>query len=634
MIEKRRKRIRRKKEPIDTYEELSVQSAQSEESEQHPAQDNIQNWRKSLSQITDETRTITDNNRPFIDVTSKLFGRHQTTIPLIVALEELENVGNLYKLRSQNTREIQNIVADCIAKRAGIFSIRKLIYRTVGLGLAGLATTQLLPTERNLDASAFQSFLYTWNLLFSNLIFISSTLIARALLARADRITANVESLINNYKDLEIYLRECCQNELVSIQGNEHYFMKEDLQRINYIVANTWRIFCENTNNDFSVLNKYRIAEASSNMIRSLVSYLLFAKGRTEVFSDNFINDISKEFSSILIENYNKLNKLKKYMSFHRKWHLSFFEMPSFLEFASKISKTLSRLNRVDNPNINQELKNDEFVANFSATSQLHKFFSNLPAFHENLRMLTNIGQSIQKRSGTKCHWFFTTALGSTSALLGGLPYFGQMYDKPEVYGVAFYIVAPIAFLLVCLCEKLLSNIAESENKFKKAYSEYEQNLTKLVDENIINVRQFDSEKLTDHSLKPIHKFKRCMRIIDDVLTRVNIELYSEKERALITVKLFNAFGDFLLKKQQLKSDNDIVVLTNCLANYIESKTSYNILSSLYRVSPARRHLRTELDSSELLSIILNSNKKLESPTNVYRATQGRNFHRDFTISV
>jgi hypothetical protein len=631
MIEKRKKRVRRRKEPIDTYEEQSAHSAQSE---LHPEQDPIKNWRKSLSIITDETHTIIDNNRPFVDVTSKLFGRHQTTIPLIVSPEELENVGDLYKLRSQNIRAIQNIIADCIAKRSGIFSTRKLIYRVVGLGLAGLATTQLLPTEQSLDASAFQTFLYNWNLPFSNLIFISSTLIARYLLSRADKITANVESLINNYKDLEIYLRECCQNELVSIQGNEHYFMKEDLQRINYIVANTWRIFCENTNNDFSALNKYRIAEASSNMIRSLVSYLLFAKGHAEVFSDTFINDISKEFSSMLLANYNKLNKPKKHLSFHKEWHLSFFEMPSFLEFASKISKTLSRLNRANSPNDNQELRNDEFVANFSATSQLHKLFSTLPAFHNNLILLPNIGQSIQKRSGIKCHWFFTTALGSTSALLGGLPYFGQMYDKPEVYGVAFYIVAPIAFLLVCLCEKLLLNIASSETKFKKVYSEYEQNLIKLVDENIINVRQFDSEKLTDHSLKSIHKFKRCMRIIDDVLTKVNIELYSEKERALITVKLFNAFSDFLLKNKPMKGEHEMAVLTTCLANYIKLKTSNNILSSLYRVSPARCHLRADLDSSELLSIILNSNKEHNIINHVQRATQGRNSHTDLTMPV
>ncbi len=583
----------------------------------------VNNWRRALTLHKDNNSTFsilfpatTQTNTKVIE---KVFGKPQAqSFPILPENEASDEAAN-YSPRSRNISEIQDVISRCLANREGIFSTRKLVYRTFGWGLAAISAVPFFPKDSPDSDSSYCSliglqactFLYNWNILLSNAFFISSTLIARILTTRANDITQKIDDLTANYHDLESYLRQCCNLKLIDTQNQNHYYLKPDLQKANYIIANSWRIFCENNSisiEEFRRLNKYRISEASSNMMRALISYLIMFKStnkRAHPFTDDFVLQLSILFAASLEERYMQIGRLKRYISFRKKWHLSFYDMPTFQDFAGLISKIHGKI-YPSQPDLDQEHKNDEFIANFSGVSQLSRLFTSFQTFHQNKPLLKNIGVAISERTGSKCHWLYTSALGSLSALLGGLPWFGQIYDKPEVYSFAFYIIMPIALLLVGLIEKILLNIEKSEEKFKAAYYDFEKNLVKLVDNNIINIADFNGEVLTERNVTGENNFTKCMTLINRILKAIDINKFSKKEQALITLELFNAFANFVTTNKDLINPDQTLVE---IEQYLETKYSSWKLASLYRATPARKHLCGKIDVSELSSIIFSYNK-------------------------
>ncbi len=616
-----KKRIRKKREPL-------------EEPSREPL--HVKVWREALLRIKNDNDSPTSHktfkrvfpNEPhshFINVTDKIFHTVHPMIPAIVPnSENLPASAKVQKTAELESRltSIQTLVALSIFQKAGSYSYRKFVYRALGVILPVLTTVQLFPTEENPEASTTYQFFLQYNLLFSNILFAATTFLTRIFLARAEGIERSVEGFKHNYEDLELYLKASCESGLIDTDDDDHYSLGHDLKRVSYIISLTWHTFSKVTGiTDIEAVNRFRISEASTNMIKALMAYLIIAKrssnnSRREVFDDKFILDLASEFSSQLYTNYQRQNFFEKAASFHMPGHLSFYKIPSFLDFSKGISKITTVTHGWRDDESNQEQRNDNFVANFAGITQLKSNFSTFKLFHtvegspDISRLLKTVGKSIQNRIGKETRWYTTLILGSFSALLGGLPFFSYMYEKTDIYGPAVFIVAPLAFSISWILERVVLSLQESEKKYKKLYEEYENKLSKLVDENIINIKEFSAETLKESNIDDNPDFTRCMSIIGQVLILIDSHKYTSKEQVLITLKLFNSFADLMLTKDTLPRENKDHLLAAAICEYIQTKSSSNILGSLYRSSPARKHLRGEIVEDEILSIVQSCKKR------------------------
>ncbi len=599
------------------YADISLDTANSSTSYKKP--EFVEQWQASLLGVNDETDSFKSlfpnaGSRGFPDAFKKILGNKQPTLGLILDKRDESAAEEKKRKKLEELNSIQRFVAQCLASKQGSFSLRMYVYYIVGAVLPSIAAMPIFPSEEDENFTPVQKILFQYNILFTNILFVASTILTRIFVARAGRIGESVDRLNKTYEDLDLYLKECCHINVVDYENVEKYIVREDLQKINYIIANAWYAFGISAKvRDWEAINKYRIAEASANMKRALIAYLISArksKYKGELFSDEFILKISSEFSSILFTSYEEQNWLQKITSFHMAWHLSFFKMPSFLDFSRGISKIATLVNHWKTFAANQEEKNDQFILNFAGMNQMYMKFSTFRSFYEvdgnseATRLLKSVGESIAKRVGKKTAWYYTISLGVVSSLLGGLPLLTSLYQRQDLFGVAFYFVAPIAFVLFLVCEKMNVKIQNSEQKYKDLYEEYEKRLRELVDNNKVNVTEFEADTLKQDKIEDNESFKSSQKIIANTLLKINLNQYSEKERVLITVTLFNSFSDFLLAGNALPDTDKTGILSARLADYIQSHTSYNLIGSLYRASPARSHLKGNLKPDTIQSII------------------------------
>ncbi|MFI4984157.1 MAG: hypothetical protein ACHP6I_03045, partial [Rickettsiales bacterium] len=365
--------------------------------------------------------------------------------------------------------------------------------------------------------------------------------------------------------------------------------------------------------------------------------------------SHEFTKKIIGEFSKSITEKLESRNSVLNVLRFYRPNHQGFRDTPNVIDFLNALRRCGLSQQAIDEYMSTSD-RSVDYSKDLTVTRQLQKKLTSYRIFTSDSvnaelnRIMSFVGNHVKRRVGVKFPWFLDEFLSILSGLAGGLPFFSSIYQVDKVIGYYSYAITPIAAAVVFLVEQVLKPlIAKEEKRFADEYKEYESKIEKLLQKNRISIIGLDGDTLKSEHLAGDESFNQCINIIGKTLERIyfkaNItkESLSDKENAFVTIRLFNALSDALLRldnriqfDDQAKIERVIETVAKKYADRIVKSRFMAAYRGCWAEASFKEGLSKTIILDDIVSILGTANANIDSAT----ITQISHDARAFSNSV